>query len=139
MNAAEGRGGSGDLKPLRAEVFVLTSWTAGRIVELGPVLEAEAATLAGRRSDLEARGSWNGAGDMLQVIDDDLLRDHKVPGQLVQRPLPLSKHYRDLLSPRHFHRRPSSHAYPAEGVRPLATFEKPCAALARSHDQRRNS
>jgi hypothetical protein len=24
-------------------------------------------------------------------------------------------------------------------VRPLATLEKPCAALARSHDQRRNS
>ena len=97
--------GSGDLKPLGAKVLVPASWTAGGIAEPRPVLEAEAATLAGRRSDLEARGSWNGAGDMLQVIDDDLLRDHKVPGQLVKSPLPLSKHYHDLLSPRQFHRR----------------------------------
>ncbi|MBF8279474.1 MAG: hypothetical protein HW385_906 [candidate division NC10 bacterium] len=41
--------GSGDLKPLRAEVFVPASRTTGGIAEPRPVLEAEAATLAGRR------------------------------------------------------------------------------------------
>jgi hypothetical protein len=46
--------GSGDLKPLGAKVLVPASWTAGGIAEPRPVLEAEAATLAGRRMDLKA-------------------------------------------------------------------------------------
>ena len=70
---ADGNSGSGDLEPLRTKVFVFTHWTARRIVELRPILEAVAATLVGRWADLETGGSGDRAGDMLEVVDDDLL------------------------------------------------------------------
>jgi|SRR3990172_6521470 len=97
-------GRSGDMELLGAEMFVLTPWTAGRIVEFRPILEAKAATVAGWRVNVQTSGSGNRTGDVFEVIDDDLLGHDEVPGEVVQRPLSLPKHGHNFLTPRQLHR-----------------------------------
>ncbi len=131
---------------LGAEVFVLTPWTAGRIVELRPVLEPIPALLAGRWVDPKAGGPFDaaqgkpgdGAGDMLEVIDDDLLGHDEVPREIIQRPLSLPKHGHNFLTPRLFHRG-LAQVEPPDGVRLFTTLEKPGAAFSRARDQKWNS